>query len=88
MQTTALQFNIFFSLSLCNRAIHIVKARFLLFRCKHGIILFKYIEIYYSQKRKHSVGSWKAPAHCEQGWYNLNERLNSGLVRQRYGFLS
>lgn len=32
----------------CNRAIHFVKARFLLFRCRHGIILFKYVEIYYT----------------------------------------
>lgn len=34
-------------------------------------ILFKYIEIYYNQRRKHSANGWKAPAHCEQEWYNL-----------------
>ncbi len=34
-------------------------------------IIFKYIEIYYNQRRKHSANGWKAPAHCEQEWYNL-----------------
>ena len=34
-------------------------------------ILFKYIEVYYNQRRKHSANGWKAPAHCEQEWYNL-----------------
>jgi putative transposase len=28
-------------------------------------ILFKYIEIYYNQRRKFSANGWKAPAHCE-----------------------
>lgn len=36
-------------------------------------ILFKYIEIYYNQRRKHSANGWKAPAHCEQEWYNLRK---------------
>ena len=34
-------------------------------------ILFKYIEVYYNQRRKHSANGWKTPAHCEQAWYNL-----------------
>ena len=34
-------------------------------------ILFKYIEMYYNQRRKHSANGWKTPAHCEQAWYNL-----------------
>ena len=34
-------------------------------------ILFKYIEVCYNQRRKHSANGWKAPAHCEQEWYNL-----------------
>jgi len=32
---------------------------------------FKYIEIYYNQRRKHSANGWKSPAHCEQEWYSL-----------------
>ncbi len=36
-------------------------------------ILFKYIEIYYNQRRKHSTNGWKTPAHCEQEWYNLKK---------------
>lgn len=36
-----------------------------------GRIIFKYIEIYYNQRRKHSANGWKAPVHCEQEWYNL-----------------
>ncbi len=34
-------------------------------------ILFKYIEIYYNQRRKHSTNGWKTPVLCEQEWYNL-----------------
>ncbi len=34
-------------------------------------ILYKYIEMYYNQRRKHSSNGWKTPAHCEQAWYNL-----------------
>ena len=34
-------------------------------------ILFKYIEVYYNQRRKHSANGWKTPAHSEQAWYNL-----------------
>ena len=34
-------------------------------------IIFKYIEIFYNQRRKHSTNGWKTPAHCEQEWYNL-----------------
>ena len=33
-------------------------------------IIFKYIEVYYNQRRKHSSNGWKTPAHCEQEWYN------------------
>ncbi len=33
-------------------------------------ILFKYIEVYYNHRRKHSANGWKTPAHCEQEWYN------------------
>lgn len=33
--------------------------------------LFKYIEVYYNQRRKHSANGWKAPAHCEQAWLEL-----------------
>jgi len=36
-------------------------------------ILFKYIEVYYNQRRKHSSNGWKTPAHCEQEWYNLKK---------------
>lgn len=36
-------------------------------------IIFKYIEIYYNQRRKHSSNAWKTPAHCEQEWYNLKK---------------
>jgi len=36
-------------------------------------ILFKYIEIYYNQRRKHSTNGWKTPALCEQEWYNLKK---------------
>ncbi len=36
-------------------------------------ILFKYIEVYYNQRRKHSFNGWKTPAHCEQEWYNLKK---------------
>lgn len=28
--------------------------------------LFKYIEIYYNQRRKYSANGWKTPAHCDQ----------------------
>ncbi len=34
-------------------------------------ILFKYIEVYYNQRRKHSANGWKTPAHSEQAWHNL-----------------
>jgi putative transposase len=34
-------------------------------------ILFKYIEIYYNQRRKHSTNGWKTPAHSEQAWYSM-----------------
>jgi len=34
-------------------------------------ILFKYIEVYYNQRKKHSANGWKASAHREQEWYNL-----------------
>ncbi len=34
-------------------------------------ILFKYIEMYYNQRRKHSANGWKTPAHREQAWHNL-----------------
>lgn len=34
-------------------------------------ILFKYIEVYYNQRRKHSANGWKTPAHREQAWYSL-----------------
>lgn len=34
-------------------------------------ILFKYIEIYYNQRRKHSANGWKSPIHHEREWYNL-----------------
>ena len=33
--------------------------------------LFKYIEMYYNLRRKHSANGWKTPAHCEQEWYTL-----------------
>jgi len=33
-------------------------------------ILFKYIETYYNQRRKHSTNGWKSPAHYEQQWYD------------------
>lgn len=36
-------------------------------------ILFKYIEMYYNQRRKHSANGWKTPAHCEQAWHNLRK---------------
>jgi putative transposase len=36
-------------------------------------ILFKYIEVYYNQRRKHSANGWKAPAHSEQAWYDLKK---------------
>ena len=36
-------------------------------------ILFKYIEVYYNQRRKHSSNGWKTPAHSEQEWYNLRK---------------
>ena len=36
-------------------------------------ILFKYIEVYYNQRRKHSSNGWKTPAHCEQEWYNMRK---------------
>ncbi len=36
-------------------------------------ILFKYIEVYYNQRRKHSTNGWKTPAHREQEWYNLKK---------------
>ena len=36
-------------------------------------IFFKYIEVYYNQRRKHSTNGWKTPAHCEQEWYNLKK---------------
>jgi len=36
-------------------------------------ILFKYIEMYYNQRRKHSANGWKTPAHCEQAWYSLGK---------------
>mgnify|MGYP002725685264 CR=1 FL=1 len=31
-------------------------------------ILFKYIEVYYNQRRKHSANGWRTPAHCEQAF--------------------
>jgi len=36
-------------------------------------ILFKYIEVYYNQRRKHSSNSWKTPALFEQEWYNMKK---------------
>ena len=29
-------------------------------------ILFKYIEVYFNQRKKHSANGWKAPAHYGQ----------------------
>jgi len=37
---------------------------------EHERIIFKYIEVYCNQRRKHSYNAWKTPAHCEQKWYN------------------
>ena len=34
-------------------------------------ILFKYIEICYNQRRKHSANGWKSPADGVQEWHNL-----------------
>jgi len=34
-------------------------------------ILFKYLEIYYNQRRKHSASGWKKHTQCEQEWYNF-----------------
>ena len=31
-------------------------------------ILFKYIEIYYNRRRKHSSNGWQSPADCELKW--------------------
>ena len=36
-------------------------------------ILFKYIEVYYNQRRKHSANDWKVPVHREQERYNLKK---------------
>ena len=36
-------------------------------------IRFKYIEVYYNQRRKHSANGWKAPAHSEQAWHDLKK---------------
>ena len=36
-------------------------------------ILFKYIEVYYNLRRKHSANGWKAPAHREQAWHDLKK---------------
>ncbi|MCF8070603.1 MAG: IS3 family transposase, partial [Desulfobacterales bacterium] len=36
-------------------------------------MLFKYIEVYYNQRRKHSSNSWKTPALFEQEWYNMEK---------------
>ena len=36
-------------------------------------ILFKYIEVYYNQRRKHSANGWKTPAHCEQAWHKMRK---------------
>ncbi len=34
-------------------------------------ILFKYIETYFNQRRKHSTNGWKSRANHEQEWYNM-----------------
>ena len=36
-------------------------------------ILFKYIEMYYNQRRKHSANGWKTPALCELEWYKFKK---------------
>jgi len=36
-------------------------------------ILFKYIEVYYNQRRKYSTNGWKPPAHCEQAWHKVRK---------------
>jgi len=33
--------------------------------------LFKYIEICYNQRRRHSANGWKSPAAGVQEWHNL-----------------
>jgi len=33
--------------------------------------LFKYIEMYYNRRRRHSANGWKTPAHLEQEWYQI-----------------
>ncbi len=35
--------------------------------------LFRYIEMYYNRRRKHSSNGWKAPAHREQAWCNYKK---------------
>jgi len=36
-------------------------------------ILFKYIEMYYNQRRKHSANGWKTPALSELEWYKFKK---------------
>ena len=35
----------------------------------HGI--FKYIEVYYNRRRRHSANGWKSPAEYESEWYKM-----------------
>lgn len=37
------------------------------------IKLFKYIELYYNRRRKHSTNNWKTPAQYEMEWYQFKK---------------
>jgi putative transposase len=57
---------------------HTLKTQLIHHICFRGVeeadrILFKYIEVYYNQRRKHSTNGWKTPAHSELEWYGLKK---------------
>jgi hypothetical protein len=50
-------------------------------------ILFKYIEIYYNQKRKHSANGWRTPAPSKQRWlygHGKVSRIAPGILAQGF----
>ncbi len=38
-----------------------------------GYGLFKYIEVYYNRRRRHSTNGWKSPVQYETDWYEMKK---------------
>jgi len=46
-----------------------------------NIGIFKYIEVYYNRRRRHSANGWHSPAEYEEQWFQLQKRLNWGCTK-------